>query len=60
MSCVWNGLIRLMKKACKSLLKNKFAWNVNKKMSFESGCWANQSSFFISYFVTGLCCGSPM
>ncbi len=31
MSCAWNGLMRPMKKRCKSLLKNKFALQISIK-----------------------------
>ena len=52
MSCAWSGLIRLMKKRCKSLSKDKLVLKVGIKN--ELCIWLlDQSKLIFLYFLSG-------
>ena len=58
MSCAWSGLIRLMKKRCKSLLKDKL---VIVGIKNELWDWLlDQSKLIFLYYFVRLLCGSLM
>lgn len=58
MSCAWSGLIRLMKKRCKSLSKDKL---VIVGIKNELWDWLlDQSKLIFLYYFVRLLCGSPM
>ncbi len=51
MSCAWSGLIRLMKKRCKSLSKDKLVLKVGIKNELWNWLLDQSKLIFLYYFV---------